>query len=263
MDVTVQGIYVYPIKGMQGIALQEAMVLPKGLENDRRWMLVDDGGNAITQRQLPALAGFEVTMATGNNLLVSYQNKQISIPLLPKGLAMQAWVFEQAVLVTEVAPAISQWFSQQLKTPCRLVHFAEEATRQVDTAYAPVGTHTSLSDGYPVLVTNLASLADLNSRLHEPVPMDRFRPNIVLQTQEPFAEDRWQTLQLPNLLLSLVKPCARCTVTTVNQHTGQRGTEPLATLARFRKQGNKVLFGQNALVIRAGSVRVGQQVTTQ
>jgi hypothetical protein len=157
----------------------------------------------------------------------------------------------------------ADWFSSFLQTRCRLVRFPDDGFRPVDPDYARFEARVAFADGFPVLLTSESSLKELNARMDGGggrVPMDRFRPNLVVRGSEPFEEDRWRQIRVGELVLDVVKPCARCKITTVDQITGKTGTEPLATLAGFRKRDNEVLFGQNCVHHGPGSVRVGDEV---
>jgi hypothetical protein len=152
----------------------------------------------------------------------------------------------------------SRWFSACLGRPLTLVHLPDATKRRTDGRYAQ--SLTSLSDGFPYLIASLASLDDLNARLDVPVPMDRFRPNLVIAGGRPYQEDDWRAITIGAARFHLVKPCARCVIVTTDQRTGARGTEPLRTLASYRSKGNKVLFGMNAVGDVTGMVRVGDLV---
>jgi uncharacterized protein YcbX len=261
--LVVSQLFIYPIKSLGGIAVSESIVLPKGLEYDRRWMLIDDANRFLTQREHAAMALFTTSQNIElNSFLVHYQGQAISIPANPMGECMSAKVWDSEVEVMEVQPEISQWFSLRLKQAVRLVFFPENHTRSIDPEYALNNeNNTSLSDGYPILIAGQASLDDLNTRLETPVSMDRFRPNIVFTGGSPYEEDGWKEFSIGNVRMMGVKPCARCLVTTIDQQSGVGGKEPLATLSKYRKVGNKVLFGQNVIPLESGSILVGAEIT--
>jgi uncharacterized protein YcbX len=222
-------------------------------------MLVDTNGRFLTQRERPQLALFAVN-AGNNGLVVTFGNKEIELPHSSHGSRLHAIIWNDEVEVLQVSEAHNQWFSDALDMECRLVFFPEKNSRAVDPDYGRAGDHTSLSDGYPVLIIGQSSLNDLNSRLVAPVPINRFRPNMVISGSLPFEEDQWHHFTIGNLAFEGVKPCARCVMTTIDQQTGLAGKEPLATLSRYRKVGNKVLFGQNVIPRQSGTVRVGDVV---
>ncbi len=259
----VSQIFIYPIKSLGGFSVQQAKVLCKGLEHDRRWMLIDESNRFLTQREHPVLALFSTCLhAADDSLLVTFQKQTITIPLWASGQLSVAKIWDNEVDVIEVSSEISNWFSKVLQQPVRLVFFPEVNARPVDPAYAlHAENQTSLSDGYPILLVGQSSLDDLNSKLGQAVSMDRFRPNIVFTGGEPYEEDSWKKFEIGESALAAVKPCARCVVTTIDQQTALTAKEPLYTLSRYRKVGNKVLFGQNLIPFKEGNIQVGDQIT--
>lgn len=261
MELTLRSIHVYPIKSLGGHPLATARLTDRGLEHDRRWMLVDDAGTFQTQRELGAMAclhtapaddGFRVTdLRDGSSLELPWT--------IVNGVDHRAVVWSDAVRTWRGEAAWDHWFSERLKRRLHLVYMPDAAKRRTDGRYAK--GLTSLSDGFPYLIVSQASLDDLNARLGSPVPMDRFRPNLVIDGGVAFQEDDWTTIRIGHATFQLVKPCARCVVVTTDQRTGERGKEPLRTLATFRGARNKVMFGVNALGDADGMVRVGDLVT--
>jgi uncharacterized protein YcbX len=152
------------------------------------------------------------------------------------------------------------WFSEFLGSPCSLVFMTGETVRPADPSSAPGGTRVSFADAFPFLVISEDSLADLNRRLADPLPMNRFRPNLVVAGVTPYQEDLWERIEISGIGIRIVKPCARCVVTTTDQTTGKQGKEPLRTLATYRKVGEQVMFGQNAVHERTGRLRLGDPV---
>ena len=259
--VKLKSIYIYPIKGLGGIALNEAVVLQKGLQYDRRMMLVDEQGVFISQRTFPNLSLFKLqSLSDGFSILFGEQ--QIKIPFSFEGELLPVRVWEDEVQAIVAPYEINAWFSQQLNQSIRLVYMPEYATRAVDKKYALQNEQVSFADGYPILVIGEASLHLLNSKLEESVLMDRFRPNLVLTDCEAHAEDELKIFAIGEVEFKGVKPCARCTVVTINQQNAQQGSEPLKTLSTYRKVNNKVLFGQNVLCLQQGKIRVNQIVET-
>lgn len=260
--MVISQLTIYPIKSLGGFSVSTAKVLSKGLEFDRRWMLVDENHRFLTQRALPHMALFSTEVVLHEQkLIIRFESDTVQAPLVAKGSAMRATVWGDEVDVITMDAAIDHWFSQLLGFTCRLVAFPEENSRPVDSDYAISDSNqTSLSDGYPILMVGEASLYDLNARLTEPVTMDRFRPNIVFSGGLPYAEDNWKRFSIGGVKMAGVKPCGRCTVTTVNQQTATVGKEPLATLSTYRKVDNKVLFGQNVIPITEGVIAVGDKL---
>lgn len=259
--IRVASLWIYPVKGMAGIEVTESFVLHKGLQYDRRWMLINENNRFISQRDLPALALCKIELCN-TYFTVSYNNEQIEVPLEDSGRELTAAIWNDLVSVQELPSAlnktISNWFGEKL----RLVSFAESGSRKIDTAYTAGEGTTSLSDGYPILLIGQASLDLLNKKLETPIPMNRFRPNIVASGLDAFEEDSLGEFLVGTTKMKAVKPCARCTVTTINQETGVAGAEPLKTLATFRKHNNNVHFGMNVIPIETGKINMGDFITT-
>lgn len=260
-------INVYPIKSLKGISLTEAKVENRGLEYDRRWMLVDENNDFLTQREFSKMATIKVEILK-NALQISSDGAKLLAPFEPEtseNLKVRVWQSQCLARVYE--DKINAWFSDILQTNCRLVSMPEETRRKVNYFYAVHKTDTvSFADAYPFLLIGENSLNDLNARLEKPVPMNRFRPNLVVKNSEAFAEDNWKKIKIGETIFHLVKPCARCVITTIDQATGvSGGKEPLKTLAGYRipkrSVKKKILFGQNLIAENAGKVlRVGDKV---
>jgi uncharacterized protein YcbX len=169
-------------------------------------------------------------------------------------------VWDDTCSATWLGEPSARWFSEFLETDCNLVHMADRHVRPADPIFAPPGARVSFADGFPFLLISEESLADLNRRLVAPLPMNRFRPNLVVAGGEPYAEDGWKRIEIGGLSLRVVKPCGRCVVTTTDQDTGERGQEPLRTLATYRRQDGLVMFGQNVIHEAPGRLRVGDAV---
>jgi uncharacterized protein YcbX len=183
-------------------------------------------------------------------------------PLHPKDtVATSVTVWDDTCPATWVGDRAARWFSEFLSHSCNLVHMADQVVRPADLAFAPAGVRVSFADASPFLVISEESLADLNGRLTDPLPMNRFRPNLVVAgAGEPFAEDAWRSAEIGGVRLRIVKPCDRCVVTTTDQATAERGKEPLRTLSTYRKVGGQVMFGQNAVHENTGRLRVNDPV---
>jgi uncharacterized protein len=265
-------IYIYPIKPLGGIRIEKANITSRGLENDRRFMLVDANGRFLSQREYPQLAIFQ-TEIEGDFLKITNKNNGDSLKILlqysliqtgyaPRHHSLIVQIWDDTTTAIEVNQEASQWFTQALGIPTRLVYMHEESQRKTDAQYALTGEEiTSFSDGYPILIVGQSSLNDLNNRLGNPVNINRFRPNFVFTNGEPFEEDAWHEFTVGDVRFFGVKPCARCIMTTINQETGEKsGKEPLLTLNKYRKAGNKILFGQNVLISQLGSVKIGDSI---
>lgn len=262
----IRSIHIYPIKGMRGISLPEAWLRPEGLEHDRRWMLVDEQGTFLSQRTHPQMARFVPNFAQGR-MEISYEGDVLEISLDELGGdAIEVSVFDDAMRAAELPSSYHNWFSERMGQKVRLVRHGRMTERlknfekYVDPVQATTITPVSFADGYPYLLLGTASMDLLNSKLSEPLPADRFRANILLQTDRPHEEDEWGAFRLGTARMRSVKPCARCQVTTIDQETGKRGPEPLRTLATYRRVGNKVMFGANAVMVESGRIRVGDEL---
>jgi hypothetical protein len=260
-------IWIYPIKSLGGIKLQQAQVTDRGLEHDRRWLLVDENGLFQSQREHPEMALFQ-TEIEGDFLSVTHRFKEdkIQIPLLQsfsenqKRIPVTVW--DDTIEAYEVSKAANDWFTKMLGLKVKLVYMPENSHRKVSPKYAITGNEiNSFSDGYPFLVIGQASLEDLNSRLTTAVPMNRFRPNFVFTGGKPYEEETWKEIKIGAVSFFGVKPCGRCVVITIDQESGKKSEkDPLLTLSKYRKVGNKVLFGQNLLGVENGSLNVGDEV---
>lgn len=270
----VSALNVYPVKGCRGISVSRSAVALPGLVGDRRWMVVDPSGRFVTQRELPALALLEA-VPDEDGLHLSYPavgqtdggERFVPVPSGGERLSVRVWkdVVDAAAADAEDDRALSRWLGQ----PLRLVHFDATAHRDVSRDWLDRDAPVGFADGFPVLVATEASLRALNRTIvadgGEAVPMNRFRPNVVLTDTEAFAEDAWAAIRIGGVVFDLVKPCARCTVTTVDQMTGSfDGPEPLASLTRTRMSADRrapgVLFGWNAVPKAPGEIAVGDAV---
>ncbi len=255
---------IYPIKSTRRIALQESKVLPRGLPWDRRWMLVDAAGGFITARQQPRLAMVQTAVAGGELRVEGPGQAPLQFPLVPPRQPLTpVTVWRDTLQAAPVGAAADAWFSAFLGQSCRLVQLTDELVRPVDPRYGQPGDEVSFADGYPLLLLSEASLTDLNRRLSQPVPMRRFRPNLVIDGELPYAEDGWRRLRVGEVEFAGVKNCSRCIVTTIDPDCGEKDAagEPLRTLSGYRRrpQGG-VFFGQNLIPRSKGVIRVGDPV---
>jgi uncharacterized protein YcbX len=252
----VSALFIYPIKSCASVSVTELVYTSRGISDDRRFMIVDEAGQAVTQRENPRLAHIFPTI-TSDGLLVSYEGKApTTFPFCSaERRRVKLWRYQGDAL--DLGDEAADWVSTFIEQPCRLVEFAPDATRAVSKKHTTLDAETQFSDGYPILLTTLESLSELNRRLRTPVPMNRFRPNLVVRDAAPFAEDRWKLLEFPNLKLHVVKPCERCVITTTNQVTLERQKEPLRTLATFRNFDGRICFGQNCVPEAPGVIRLG------
>jgi uncharacterized protein len=265
----VSDLFLYPLKSGGGVPVTSAALDPLGVSGDRRWMVVDANQRFLSQRELPEMALLRASL-NGGGITLGFPGHDPLHVDAPSSTAARVpvTVWDDTFEALSAAPDASAWMSRVLGTACTIVYCPPETERRVDPDYASDDERVSFADGFPLLVIGQASLDDLNTRLEQrgqsAVPMNRFRPNIVIAGGEPFAEDGWKRILIgdgPDAIpLDIVKPCARCSTVPVDQATGVRGKEPLAILATFRRRGKHVYFGQNALHRALGTIRRGDAV---
>jgi len=262
--LSISQLYIYPVKGLGGIAVSTALVTTRGLDHDRRFMLVDQDGLFLTQREHPLMALLRTAIEAGELVVWHKENSsdKLRLPLVPEPslLSTTVKVWDDYCDAQYVSDDADKWFSNQLNASCRLLYMPESTKRMVDPQYAFNNEITSFTDGYPVLLIGHSSLDDLNKRMEEALPMDRFRPGIVMTGGDPFEEDTMEQFSINGINFYGVKLCARCVVTTTNQETGSTGKEPLKTLAKYRAANNKVFFGQNVLCAGKGIIQSGDEI---
>ena len=267
MPVTVGALHIYPVKGLKGIDLVEAQCTARGLRHDRRWMVVDADGVFLSQRGHPRMATVWTEIADGVLSLAAPDVGSVEVAVDPgRGRTVKVRVWTSVVEALPVSPYADAWLTDYLGTSCRLVYMPEESRRESNAAYAGPGKLVGFADGFAYLLANTQSLAELNARLaakgHAALPMNRFRPNLVVTGAAAFAEDGWREIRVGGAVLRTAKPCGRCEVTTTDQATGEVvGPEPLATLSTFRDSREfGVMFGMNLVTVEEGRVRVGDAV---
>lgn len=268
----VAGLWTYPVKSLGGVPLAAARVGSLGIARDRRWMLVDPAGAALTQREHARMARLGVSLGGDADdeaapvTVAAPGGASFTVGPPPTGAPRRrVRVFDDVLDAATYPPSVDAWFAVQLGAPCHLVYLPADVGRPVDPRYAGPDDRTAFTDGYPVLVASQSSLDDLNARLAArgaaPIGVERFRPSVLVAGAAPYAEDGWGVVHAGSVALRLVKPCARCVVTTIDPVRGvAAGPEPLRTLAEYRRAGNKVLFAQNAVVRASGTLRVGDPV---
>ncbi|AKT35958.1 MOSC domain-containing protein [Chondromyces crocatus] len=264
-EVRISGLHIYPLKSGRGLAVAEAEVGDRGFVDDRRFMVVDERGRLMSQREQPRMALIEVTIR-GEGLVLSAPGVGgVEVSLRPReGVPRRVQVWADDCDAIAVSPEADAWLQRHLGVSCALVYMPDASFRAVDPDHSAPGDQVSFADGFPFLLASRASLEDLNARLAQggatPVSMDRFRPNLVVEGCAPYAEDRWRELEIGGVLFEVTKPCARCVMVTVDPARGVTGREPLATLATYRKHDGEVMFGQNLVHRRRGVIRVGDRV---
>jgi len=260
--ITIASLIYYPIKACRGFEVDETNIERMGLAHDRRMMVVTPEGGFLTQRDYPKLA-LVTPSISGNKLTLSARGIDSLTTLIRKtGPTRPVDIWRsKGVQSVDQGEEAAKWFSDWLGASVRLVHIAGDYIRRVSEKYAVnADDRTGFADGYPILLASKESLLDLNSRLETPVPMNRFRPNIVVKGCEPFEEDKWDRMRIGEIEMAVVKPCARCLVTTIDKETLEKSKEPLTTLASYRKQEGGVMFGQNVIPLNEGRLRLGSTV---
>lgn len=259
----VSQLYIYPIKSLGGIALQTADITDRGFKYDRRWMLIDSNNRFISQREVAEMALLRVSIAESGLEVFHVSNPAdvFEIPFGPyNGVSVPVTVWDAGCNATLVNEEANNWFSNKLKIDCRLVYMNDQDKILIDETYNINNSINSFSDGFPILIASEASLIDLNSRLNEPLPMNRFRPNLVISGSKAFEENEMKEFAIGDIHFFGVKPCARCVITTIDQSTAVKGKEPLKTLATYRNYNNKILFGENVIAMQTGTISVGDKV---
>jgi hypothetical protein len=256
---SIAALYVYPVKSLRGQAVDAAVVEERGLRHDRRWMVVDEDGVFLTQRTLPRMCRVAAAVREATLVLSADGAADLELPLegVP-GPTRLVVVWHDEVRAVDQGDQAADWLGGRLGVGCRLVRMADDHVRAAKTGDARVG----FADAFPFLVISRASLEDLNARLDEPLPMNRFRPNIVIEGVDPYAEDTWESVRVGELRLAAGAVCERCATTATDQATAERGVEPLQTLVSYRRTPEgTVVFGRNFIHSTQGvTIRVGDAV---
>ena len=256
-------IRLYPIKSCAGISVGRATLQRRGFSGDRRYMLVDELGRSLTQREQPRMAKIRVRQANGGWAVEAPGQHPLRLPVsLPAGPQQAARIWSARLELTLADPAVNRWFSAALDMPCRLVNMAEGHVRRLKSARSRETDRMSLADRAPVLLTATASLAQLNERLPRPVAMVNFRPNLVADTTRAFEEDQWRRIRIGPVEFDAGWACTRCVLTTIDPETARQDPsgEPIRTLKTFRQGPRGVMFGQNLIPRRLGTVSVGDPI---
>lgn len=269
MAVKLSALHIYPVKGLKGIELSEAQCTDRGLRHDRRWMVVDAEGVFLSQREHPRMATVWTDIADGVLSLAAPHAGSVEVPIdagRSQASRVPVRVWDSRVDAIPVSRSADAWLGDYLGLTCRLVYMPDTTRRESNAKYAGPDKLVGFADGFAYLLASEASLADLNARLgkknHPALPMNRFRPNLVVAGGGAFEEDGWKDIRIGEAILRAAKPCGRCQVTTTDQTTGEVvGPEPLATLATFRESREfGVMFGMNLVTVKEGKVRIGDML---
>lgn len=273
----ISGLNIYPIKSLRGISVERTLVEDRGLMHDRRYMLVDENNELLTQREFSKMATIETRISDRGIKILIDNNETFEISnVFDNSNLIRVRVWQSFCDALVGKDEINEWFSNFLETNCRLVQMPETTRRQINEKFNQGNEVVSFADGYPILIIGENSRADLNTKLEKPIPMNRFRPNIVVADSEAYAEDNWRKIKVGNTTFRSTKPCARCVVTTIDQNTGISDIrEPLKTLATYRKASkiypdtyedlglgkNDVLFGQNFVAENfSEEIKIGDKI---
>jgi len=258
--IALSELLIYPVKSCAGISLTGVELDRFGPAGDRRWLVVNEHNQFLSQRELPAMALIHVATHPGTVVLSAAGSSCTgAVPAGGENLLVTIW--DDEVLATDAGAQAATWLTQTLGRACRLVYMPQESQRLVDPEFARAGETVSFADGFPLLLISQASLDELNRRLEQPVPMDRFRPNLVVTGCEPHAEDNWQQIRIGETVFDVAKPCARCVMPSIIQATGEKDPTILRALASYRRGATRhTYFGQNLPYRGTGQLRLGDTV---
>lgn len=254
--IKISELYIYPVKSLGGMKLNTSQLSPFGLKHDRRWMIVDENGKFISQREVHNMATIN-TAIKDNKLVLSHNNSEITVPSTNEygsetggetSRQIMVTIWDDSFKATHVSTQVDKWLTNILGQDCRLVYMDDNVQRQIDIGFAPKGQNVSFADAYPILVISQASIDDLNARLETKVNVNRFRANIIVSGTTPHAEDDWQELSINSIEYKAAKLCSRCIMPSINQKTGKQDqVKMLAVLNQYRKIDKKIKFGQNLI----------------
>jgi len=256
----VEALFVHPVKAARAVAVDRAELCTTGFRHDRAFMIVDENGAFLTQRELPILARLDAVIAGGVLRLRGDDGRSVDVLLSAEGSAVSVEIWGESIAATDCGASVAGLLTNFAGTTARLVRMRDGFARGVDPLYAATGDTVSFADGFPLLVTTSASVAAARDAIGEMVDVRRFRPNIVVSGAASFAEDDWQRISIGETVIDLVKPCSRCNVLDVDPDQGRRTDHVLKALGRIRTIGKKVLFGQNGIPRVLGTISVGDAV---
>ncbi len=258
------GLRVYPVKSLRPMSPDACQVEKRGLQHDRRWMVINEHGMFRTRRELPHMAQINAVVSDGHITLSKEGLETINLPTHPEGQSIEVEIWKTKTTASVVSSKADEWISRAMGQPSRLVYMTESGNREVNPIYNAGNDLVGFADAYPILVASESSLQDLNSRLDKPITIDRFRPNVILKGSEPYEEDTWTRIRIGNVVLRSARPDIRCLVTTQDPFTGEAlGPEPLKTLATYRKVEGGVIFGMYYIPETLGRIAVGDVCTPE
>ena len=254
-------LFVYPVKSLAGSELEDAVIDEFGVSHDRRWLVVDEAGVFLSQRELARMALIRPCIASDGLQLAAPGMSMLDVESAA-GAERNVTIWNDTVPAIDAGAPAAEWLTAFLDRPAALVYMPDETFRRVDPHFSPKPRRVSFADAYPFLIITQESLDELNRRLEQPIGVERFRPNLLISgASAPHAEDEWRRIRVGEVEFDLVKPCARCAVPTVDPLTAETGKEPTRTLATYRKRDGKVWFGMNAIHRSTGKLSVGSHVS--
>jgi uncharacterized protein YcbX len=265
-NIKITGLHIYPVKSLAGISLKSSEIDTMGLKYDRRWMIVSLEGKFITQRNIPKMAAIKTALHKGRLTLTMEGKGSHLVPeTQDDSSTMEVEIWRDKVVAQIVGETSDTWLSDALGTSCHLVYIDDDEVRGCIPEYSKKTDRMGFADAFPILVISEESLADLNQRLANSkktnIPMERFRPNIVVSGCYSYEEDTWGTFAIGKISFRGALPCQRCIITTVDQETGKRkGKEPLETLADYRMLANNIYFGMHVIHEHQGVIKIGDKV---
>lgn len=260
-ELTVSDLVIYPLKSARGVHLDSMQLSELGPNHDRRWMVVDSEANCVTQRKTPKMCLIETAISDGSlELSLEGGDQRYTVPAGGHEIR-QSSVWGTDVQGEDCGDEAADWISAFLNKPCRIIHMPSTYTRLVDPNYATQQERVGFADGFPLLITTRSSLADFNRKLGSEIGMERFRPNIVIDGNQAWAEDNWKTLTINGINLSMAKPCSRCIMPSIDPQTAQKQMQINQALQAYRRRERETYFGQNALYDRMGEIQIGDSLT--
>lgn len=258
-------IHVFPVKSLAGLRRERWRLDARGLAWDRHWMVVTPDGKFLTQRQAAVMSQIHTRLEHGRLWLSHAAQAELAVPA-SGGERRPVQVWGDTVEAEDLGDACAGWLAQAIGQPCRLVVFPHDVHRAVDPAYATPQDQVGFADGFPLLLLSEATLLDIKARIPDcdwtlDQLVRRFRPNLVVSGTEPYAEDQWRRIRIGGIDLRVVKPCSRCVIPTIDPDSGEKGREPVPTLAQYRRRADGAIYvGQNVIHDAPGELAVGMDI---
>ena len=256
----VSSLSIYPVKSARGVSLKSMRLNSMGPECDRRWMVIDNSGAFVTQRKVPKMSQINIELIKSGIRLSADGFSSCFVTRQDKERVLTSSVWGAEVEGHDCGDDVALWLSDFLSKDCRLIYMPDNFKREVDNNFARNQELLAFADGFPLLICSQASLDDFNNKLGYKISMNRFRPNIVISGNQAYAEDHWHTIAINGIEFSLVKPCSRCIIPSINPQTGVKEMAVNDALQAHRRRGQDTFFGQNALYNKLGTIQIGDEV---